>query len=150
MKIGKYLTYFLRDLFVESVVLVAVVSILSMLFSTNTINGSILLQIVIGALGFNFFKFAFIEKYEQGRKEQLINFFVNTSLGDLMIILWLYLFSTDRQLSPEVALTWIIILIVVKIVVFYMMSKDSLDQVKQLNQKFSEMKKGNAEHRNKS
>ena len=142
MKISKYVGYFLKDFFAACGCLMAVTSLFLTIYSTEIINSSILLQLILLGLSYTFFKFALFNKYELGKKAHMISFAICFMLADMPIVIWLWLFSPSKIVDINVLLAYIIIILIVKGMVFAMMYIDGNKQAKQINEKLSENKKG--------
>jgi uncharacterized membrane protein HdeD (DUF308 family) len=140
MKISKYLGYFMRDFFVACGVLMIATTIFLTLYSTKTINSSLLIEIMLVAAGYTFFKFSLFNNYELERKAQMISFFVCFILADLMIIILLCFFSPSQSNDMFHIISYIATFIIVKGLVYTMMYIDSRTNAKQLNEKLTEYK----------
>jgi hypothetical protein len=70
MKISKYLSYMLKDFFGAFGCLMIIIVIYLGIYSTESIKISLLWQIIIVASAYTFIKFAFVNKYELGKKAQ--------------------------------------------------------------------------------
>jgi apolipoprotein N-acyltransferase len=142
MKISKYLACFFKDFFTTCGCLMVITSMFLTTYSTETIEASTLFQIILVALSYTFFKFAFANKYELGKKAQMISFAICFMLADMPIILWLFLFSPGKILDINVLITYILVILIVKGAVYAMMYIDGNKQAKQVNEKLSEYKNG--------
>ena len=145
MKISKYLGCFLKDLFATCGCLMVITSLFLTIYSTETIDSSVLFQIILVGLSYTFFKFALVNKYELGKKAHMISFAICFILADMPIVIWLWLFSPSKIVDINVLLAYIIIILLVKGMVFAMMYIDGNKQAKQLNEKLSEYKEGGTE-----
>jgi len=142
MKFSNYIKYILKDFFIAYGCLMIIVAIFLSIYSTQTIKSSLLWQIILMALAYTFFKFAVVNKYEFGKKAQMINLFICSTLADIMIIIWLWLFSPSKIVNGNLILAYIIIILVVKGFVYAMIHIDDNKQAKQLNEKLNEYKSG--------
>jgi hypothetical protein len=142
MKISKYVGYFLKDFFTACGCIMVVISLFLTIYSTQTIDSSVLFQIILVGLSYTFFKFALVNKYELEKKAHMISFATCFMLADMPIVIWLWLFSPSKIVDINVLLAYIIIIFIVKGMVFAMMYIDGNKQAKQINEKLSENKKG--------
>jgi hypothetical protein len=145
MKISKYLGYILKDFLVAYGCLIIVVAIFVAIYSTETINSSLLGQIILIASAYTFFKFALVNKYELGKKAQMINFFICFVLADVMIILWLWFFNSSKIIDKSLLIIFALVILVVKGAVYAMIYIDGQIQAKQLNEKLSVYKRVGSE-----
>ncbi|GFP74733.1 DUF3021 domain-containing protein [Clostridium fungisolvens] len=144
MKINEYLKFMLKDFLKAFGFLMIVVTIYFSSNSITVIETSLLWQIILLSLGYVFFKFAFVNKYDLDKKAQNINLFVCSTLADVAILLWLWLFSPNRAVNSNTMILYAIIIFSVKVLVFSMMHIDGKTQAKQLNEKLNEYKKDSA------
>ncbi|MBL4930702.1 DUF3021 family protein [Clostridium paridis] len=144
MEIREYLKSMVKDFITACGFLMVLMAIYLGLYSITEINVSFLFQIIIIALSFTFYKFAFINKFELKEKANIINFSICTTLADIMIIVWLWLFSPRNIIDNENIVVYIIIIFVVKAVVFAMMYINGREEAKELNEKLNEYKKSAA------
>lgn len=145
MSINKYLTYFLRDFLIAFGCLMAVASMLLALYSTRTINTSLLYQLILVALVYTFYKFGLVNTHELGKKAQMISFTICFLLADVMILLWLCFFSPNKITDKSTIIAYILVFIIVKGAVYIMMQVDGKRTAKQLNVKLGEYKNGGSE-----
>lgn len=145
MKLSEYLKYLMKDFFIACGFLMIIVVIFLGIYSTETIKASLLWQVILVASAYTFFKFAFVNKYELGKKAQLISFYICSSLADIMVILWLCLFSTNKNIDKNLFIVYIIVILVTKGLVYAMTYIDGHTQAKQLNEKLIEYKNGGSE-----
>jgi L-asparagine transporter-like permease len=143
MNLSQYLKQFLKEFFTACGCLMIVASIFLWINSIETIKTTLLWQIIIIASAFTFFKFSFANNLELGKKNQLILFMIFTTLADIMVVLWLCLFSPN--IDSNLVILYIIVILIVKGAVFAMMHIDGQRQAKQLNEKLSEYKNGTSE-----
>lgn len=143
MRFSQYLKHFLKDTFKASGCLMIITAIFLELNSIETIKTSLLWQIIVIASAYTFFKFAFVNNLDLGKKEQLILFIICSTLANLMVVLWLYLISPN--IDSNLIIMYIIAILIVKGAAFAMMYIDGQEQAKQLNEKLSEYKKGTSE-----
>ena len=145
MKISKYLGYILKDFFAAYGCLMVIVAMYLAIYSTETISTSLLFQIILAASAYTLFKFALVNKYELGKKAQMISFTVCFILADVMILVWLWFFSPGKIMDKNLLILYFLIILVVKGAVYAMMYIDSQAQAKQLNEKLREYKNGEGE-----
>lgn len=138
--ISKYIGDFLKDFFTIFGFFMMIVMFYFALESTASINVSLIWQVIIVASSFTFFKYAFVNKYDLGKKAQLISFFVCSTLADILIILWMFLFSPGKTADKNIMFVYIIIILIVKGAVYAMINYDGYIQAKQLNGKLNEYK----------
>jgi hypothetical protein len=143
MKVSKYLYYMLRDFVIAYGVLFIVVAGISMINSNDFFSVGMLLQVGLGAAGFTFARYSLVNKYTLEAKVQRISFFICYVLADLMVVLWLFIFSPGKVLNNELLIIYIIIILLVKGAVSWMMYLDGRTQAKQLNEGINRYKKGN-------
>lgn len=143
MRFGQYLKQFLKEFFTACGCLMIVASIFLGINSIDTIKASLLWQVIIIAAAFTLFKFSFANNLDLGKKNQLILFAIFTTLADIMVVLWLFLFSPN--IDSDIVILYIIVILIVKGAVFAMMYIDGQRQAKQLNEKLSEYKNGTIE-----
>ena len=142
MMIKKYLMYILKDFIVAFGCLMILALILLTFNSIDTIKTSLLWQIVLAASTYIFFKNALINKHELGKKAQMITFCTCFVLADVMVVLWIWFFSTAPNVDSSLLLAYFIIIVLVKGLVYAMMYSDGQREAKQLNEKLSEFKEG--------
>lgn len=141
MKYSERLKYLLKDIFQASGCLLIIVAILLGINSTEIIHTSLLWKIIIIALAFTFYKIAFANNLDLGKRNQLIYFTICSLLADIIVILWLWLFAQPvPAVDNELMLIYVIIIIVVKGAVYAMMYIDGQKEARQLNEKLSEYK----------
>jgi len=131
----------LRDFIKIYGCLMIIISGFLALISANVITLSIIWQITIVTAAFTLYKFAFVNKLDLGKKAHLISFFICATLGDLLIIFWLFVFTPGRINRPSLMITYIIILILVKVMVYWMLYQNGKLQARQFNEKLTEIKK---------
>ncbi|MBK1810021.1 DUF3021 domain-containing protein [Clostridium sp. YIM B02505] len=142
MKISEYLKIMLKDFFKAFGFLMIIVTIYLSSNSITILGTSLLWQIILLSSGYVFFKFAFVNKYDLDKKTQNINLFICSTLADVVILVWLWLFSPNRAVDSSTMILYAIIIFSVKVLVFSMMHIDGQAQAKQLNEKLNEYKKG--------
>lgn len=140
MEVSQYLKKILTELFKACGCLMIVISIFLGINSIETIKSSLLWQIIIIASAYTFFKFAFVNNLDLGKKAQLFLFTIYSTLADMMVVLWLCLFSPN--IDNNLIIIYIIVILIVKGAVLAMMYIDGQKQAKQLNEKLSEYKNG--------
>lgn len=139
---GKYISFFVKDLLTACGFLTVLAAVVLALSSTETINGSLFMQLFLGALAFTCFRYALVNTYEVDKKVQTISFYICFILADVFVILWLWLFATGpRLLDNGVLVPFVIVILVVKTMVYTMMHIDGKREARQLNQKLEEYKK---------
>lgn len=138
MILSRFLKQFLKEFFTACGCLMIIASIFLGINFIETIKTSLLWQIIIVAAAFTLFKFSFANNLDLGKKNQLILFAILTTLADIMIVLWLCLFSPN--IDSNLVIIYIIVILIVKGAVFAMMYLDGQRQAKQLNEKLSEYK----------
>ncbi|MDQ0196635.1 hypothetical protein [Paenibacillus wynnii] len=142
MKVKKYLMYLLKDFIVSSGCLMIITLIILTLTSIDTIKTSLLWQIVLIASAYTFFKNSLVNTHELGKKTQMITFGTCFVLADVMVILWLWFFSTGNSMNSSLLVAYIIVILLVKGLVYAMMYSDGQKEAKQLNEKLSEFRNG--------
>jgi len=141
MNISKYLKCIVKE-FIEATGSLMVITIIFLtIYSKEIIKVSLLWQIILISLAYTFFKFAFVNKYELGKRAQTLSFTICSLLADIMIILWLWLFSPGKIANIELMIIYIVVVLIVKGMVYIMMCIDGNKQAKQLNEKLSEYRK---------
>lgn len=140
MKIEQYIGYLIKDFIMIYGSLMVIISGYLALISVETITLSIIWQIVMVTLAFTFYKYAFTNKLDLGKKAHLISFFVSATLGDLLIIMWLFLFTPGRINRPSLMISYIIVMILVKGMVYAMLYHDGKVQAKKFNEKLTEIR----------
>jgi len=143
MRLSQYVKHLFKDIFKACGCLMIVASIFMGINSIETMKTSLLWQIIIIASAYTFFKFAFLNNLDLGKKNQLIVFNICSTLADIMVILWLYLFSFN--MDNNLVIIYIVVILIAKGAVFAMMYIDGQKQAKQLNEKLSEYKNGTSE-----
>jgi hypothetical protein len=143
MKIREYVTHLAKDFVSVYGCLMVIVSIYLGIYSTETIKSSLIWQVLLAASAYTLLKNAFVNKYELEQKFQLMNFALCSTLGDLMVVLWLIFFSPGRLNDINLAIAYIVVILIVKAAVYTMMRIDGKKQAKQLNDKLSQYNKGN-------
>lgn len=145
MKTSEYLWCMLKDFFAASGCLMVMVAIYLGIYSIKTISVSLLCQMILVALAYIFFKYALANKYELGKKAQMISFSICFILADVMILIWLFFFSTGKIMDINLMIIYFVVILVVKGAVYAMMYIDGQTQAKQLNEKLREYNKGGNE-----
>lgn len=143
MRLSQYLKQFLKKFFTACGCLMIIASMFLWINSIDTIKTSLLWQMIIIAAAFTLFKFSFANNLDFGKKNQLIIFTIFTTLADIMVVLWLCLFSPN--IDSNIVILYIIVILIVKGAVFVMMYIDGQRQAKQINEKLSEYKNGTSE-----
>ena len=143
MKINEYLGDFFKEFLAACGFLTIVSAVFFEASSKDAIITSMFWQIIIGASVYSFFKFAFTNKYNFQKKLQLMNFTIFSALADIMIILWLYLFSTNRFVNRSLIAIYIIAILGAKAFVYVMMYINDKTQAKQINEKLKDYKNNN-------
>ncbi|GFZ32056.1 hypothetical protein CSC2_25820 [Clostridium zeae] len=141
MKINEYLKFMLKDFFKAFGFLMIVVTIYFSSNSIAVIETSLLWQVILLSSAYVFFKFAFVNKYDLDKKTQNFNLFIFSTLADVIIFVWLWLFSPNKAVDSNNILLYIIIIFAVKVVVYAMMYIDGHAQAKQLNERLNKYKK---------
>lgn len=141
MKFERYIGSLIKDFIMIYGFLMVIISGFLALISANVITLSIIWQIIIVTAAFTLYKFAFVNKLDLGKKAHLISFFICATLGDLLIIFWLFVFTPGRIDRPSLMISYIIILIVVKVMVYSMLYQNGKMQARQFNEKLTEIKK---------
>lgn len=139
MKYHECLKHLLKDIVQASGCMLIIAAILLGIHSIESINTSLLWQIIIAALAYAFYKFAFINNLDLGKRNQLIIFTLCSTVATIIVLLWLWLFTQPViVVDNERILLYVIIVIVVKGAVYAMMYIDGQKQARQLNEKLSE------------
>ncbi|KGE16369.1 DUF3021 family protein [Paenibacillus wynnii] len=141
MKLSKYLMYMLKDFIVACGSLMILALLILTLNSNDTINTSLLWQIVLGASAYTFYKNALVNTHELGKRTEMITFCTCFVLADVMVLLWLWFFSTNNM-DSSMLVAYLIVIILVKGLVYAMMYTDGKNEAKQLNEKLSEFRDG--------
>ncbi|NYD11483.1 Ca2+/Na+ antiporter [Clostridium beijerinckii] len=133
MKFIGYLKNSLKDFFISSGFLMILITTISAIYSKETIETSQLFQIMLFSLAYVFFKLAFINKNDINKKVRLITFNVFLTLSELMILLWLLFFSPGKVMNINLLLAYIFALVIVKFLVYTMMSINGEREAKLIN-----------------
>jgi len=72
----------------------------------------------------------------------MISFYICFIMADIMIILWLWFFSTSKIVDTNLMICYVIVILVVKRLVYAMIYSDGYKQAKQLNEKLNEYNSG--------
>ncbi|AIQ57596.1 hypothetical protein [Paenibacillus borealis] len=142
IKTGKYLSFFVKDLLVACGFLTVLAAIVLALNSTETVHGSLFVQLFLGASAFTCFRYALVNTHEVEKRVQTISFYIFFILADVFVILWLWLFADGPLMDKGVLVPFVIVILVVKTMVYTMMHIDGKREAKQLNQKLDEYHKG--------
>lgn len=141
MKYKECLKHLLKDIFQASGCLLIIAAMLLGANSIEIIDTSLLWQIIIIALAYTLYKFAFANNLDLGKRDQLISFTICSILADIIVVLWLWLFAQPvPAVDNELMIAYIIIIIVVKGAVYAMMYTDGQKEARQLNEKLGEYK----------
>jgi Ca2+/Na+ antiporter len=140
MKFIGYLKNSLKDFFIYSGFLMILITTISAIYSKETIETSQLFQIMLFSLAYVFFKLAFINKNDINKKVRLITFNVFLTLSELMILLWLLFFSPGKVMNINLLLAYIFALVIVKFLVYTMMSINGEKEAKLINEKLIKYK----------
>jgi hypothetical protein len=140
MKFIGYLKNSLKDFFISSGFLMILITTISAIYSKETIETSQLFQIMLFSLAYVFFKLAFINKNDINKKVRLITFNVFLTLSELMILLWLLFFSPGKVMNINLLLAYIFALVIVKFLVYTMMSINGEKEAKLINEKLIKYK----------
>lgn len=141
MKISEYLQFMLKDFLKAFGFLMVIVTIYMSRFSIEMVEASLLWQVILVSSAYVFLKFAFVNKFELDKKTQNLNLFVCSTIADIIIFVWLWLFSPSKTIDNNNILLYIIIIFSVKLLVYAMMYIDGNAQAKELNEKLNEYKK---------
>ena len=142
MKLSKYLSYLLKDFFAACGLLSVTAAIFLMIFSKEIVSVELFWQIILSALTFTLFKFAFINKYELEERAQMFSFFICSLLADTTLIILLAFFSPGRIINTELIIAYIFVILIIKAMVYAMIYSNSRTLSKQLNEKLIEYKSG--------
>lgn len=142
MEINKYLKCLVKDFITACGFLMIVVLAVLTTYSIDIIKVSLLWQIVLVASAFTFLKLAFVNKFELRRNAQMIQLTICSTVADIMIILWLFLFSPGKINDKNLIMMYIIIIFIVKGAVYAMTYIDGKKQAEQINEKLNQYKKG--------
>ena len=142
MKLSKYLMFVLKDFIVACGSLMILVLLILTLNSIDTINTSLLWQIVLGASVYTFFKNALVNTHELEKRTEMITFCICFVLADVMLLLWLWFFSANSNMDSGMLVAYLIVIVSVKGLVYAMMYSDGKNEAKQLNEKLSEYRDG--------
>lgn len=140
MKDSKFLSYILKDFFTACGVVMVMALIFLSIYSTEIVSISVFWQIILLASAAALFKNAYANKYELTSKWQLINFTICSSMADILLVLWLSLFSPGKINDNNLLVIYITIVIIVKAAVYAMMYINSQNQAKELNDKLKQYK----------
>ncbi|MBE6086451.1 MAG: DUF3021 family protein [Clostridium beijerinckii] len=140
MKFIGYLKNSLKDFFISSGFLTILITTISAIYSKKTIETSQLFQIMLFSLAYVFFKLAFINKNDINKKVRLITFNVFLTLSELMILLWLLFFSPGKVMNINLLLAYIFALVIVKFLVYTIMSINGEKEAKLINKKLIQYK----------
>ncbi|WNS46292.1 hypothetical protein [Paenibacillus sp. MMS20-IR301] len=145
IKTGKYLSFFVKDLLTACGFLMVLAAAVLALNAKETVNGSLLLQLFLGASAFTCFRYALVNTHEVEKRVQTISFYVFFILADVFVILWLWFFADGPLMDKGVLVPFVIVILVVKSMVYAMMHMDGKREAKVLNQKLEEYKKSGEE-----
>lgn len=145
MKISQYILKLLKDLVLNYGFLLFVGTIYLVLIGSEVLSVSVLIQFFILASAYTFYKFAFMNQFDFGKKAQWINLMVCTSVADIMIIIWLYFFSPASIMDTDLLIIYIVVVVLAHVAVYAMLYHNGLVQAKQLNEKLTEYKLANEE-----
>ncbi|MEG6586775.1 hypothetical protein [Dendrosporobacter sp. 1207_IL3150] len=143
MQFSNYLKYFLTDIFQASGLLIIITLIFLGINSIETIEASLLWQIIILACIYTLYKFAFANKLDLGKKAHLISFTICSALATTLVIVWLSLLNPT--IEKNLIIIYIVVNLFVKVSVYAMMYIDGQNQARQLNEKLSYYKNGDIE-----
>ncbi|WP_143192182.1 DUF3021 family protein [Paenibacillus helianthi] len=142
MKTGKFVSCILKDLFAACGCVTILVAIVLTLNSTGSVRTSILWQIIMAAAAFTCFKYALVSTQGLSKHAQTLSFYICFVLGDVFVILWLWLFSSGPFREKGLLLPFVITVLVIKGMVYAMLHIDGKKEAKQLNEKLSEYQSG--------
>jgi len=145
MKTNKYLMCLLKDFFTTCGCLILITVSILAVYSIKTINISLLWRVILVASAYTFFKFALVNNYELGKKEQMLNFFICFTLADVMIIILLCFLAPGKSNDLSHIMVYAITIILVKGLVYAMIYSDGKTQAKQLNEKLIQYKNHGSE-----
>lgn len=83
-----------------------------------------------------------IDTPELGKRAQRISFYICFVLADVIVIAWLWFFSSSQVMDREILVAFVLVILVVKGMVYAMMHIDGLKEAKRLNEKLSEYDTG--------
>jgi hypothetical protein len=138
MKISKYLGQFFKEPFTAYGCLMVITAIFLEIYFKGTTSTSIFRQILLIASAYTFFKFALVNRYDLGKKAQMISFYICFILADIMIISWIWFFSPGKLVNKDYLIIYVIVFLVIKVLVYIMMHIDGRAQAKQLNERLKE------------
>lgn len=142
MNLSRYIKDVTKDIFTTCGLLTGAIVLFSSLYSRDMIEISFLLQAVLLSCAYTFYKFALINKYDFKKKAQLINFSVLSFLAYSMVIIWLFLFTTNSNIDRRLMILYVLVIGIVKVLVYVMMNINGNIQAKQLNEKLSKYNEG--------
>jgi len=142
MNLSRYIKDVTKDIFTTCGLLTVAIVLFSSLYSRDMIETSFLLQAILLSCAYTFYKFALINKYDFKKKAQLINFSVFSFLAYSMVIIWLFLFTTNSNIDRRLMILYVLVIGIVKVLVYVMMNINGNIQAKQLNEKLSKYNEG--------
>lgn len=138
MSIIKYIKSILKNYFQATGCLMTFYLIFSWMYRVESIEISILGQILFIALAYAFLKLAFVSEDELGKRGQLIYFNVNLSIAEVILLSWLLFFSPGKIMDINLLILYIVVIAAAKILVYKMMRINGEKNAKLINQKLIE------------
>jgi hypothetical protein len=138
MKVSSYISRIAKDFLIACGCLSILSALVLTLSSAETMNPSLLWQIILAASAFTSFKYALIDTPELGKRAQRFSFYICFVLADVFVIAWLWFFSSSQVMDRGILVAFILVILVVKGMVYAMMHIDGLKEAKRLNEKLSE------------
>jgi len=135
MKLSTYLKHFQKDFFTACGYLMVVALIFLSLYSQAIFDTTLLWQIMLAALTFTFFKFAFVNQYGLDDQAQMMSYFISALLGDITLSLLLTFFTPGGGHTWGAFMGLVLVFVVMKMMVYPMMYKNAKEQAKALNEK---------------
>lgn len=135
MTLRIYLGHLRKDFFTACGYLTGAAAIFLALNSVTVISTTLLWQIVLTALAFTLFKFAFVNQYGLDDRAQMYSYFICALLADIALAVLLNYFSPGGEHNLSGFLTLILVFLVMKALVYPMMYMNAKEQAREFNHK---------------
>ncbi len=135
MKLSIYLKHIQKDFFTACGYLTVIALIFLALYSQTTFDTTLMWQIVLVALTYTFFKFAFVNQYGLDDQAQMMSYFICALLGDITLSILLTFFTPGGGHTWGAFMGLVLVFVVMKLMVYPMMYKNAKEQAKILNEK---------------
>lgn len=135
MTIKAYVLHMQKDFFTACGYLTGAATVFLTLNPPAILTMTLLWQILLTALTFTFYKFAFVNQYELDDRAQMFSYFICSLLADISIAVLLNYFTPGGEHNLSGFMTLILAFIVIKAMVYPLMYLNAKEQAREFNKK---------------